>query len=49
MSIVPLVLFAALAIASAADTDPAVFVAKLARADPAERAAADRVAEGARA
>ena len=40
MSIVPLVLFAALAAAPAAEPDPTVLVAKLSSAEPAERAAA---------
>ena len=49
MSIAPLVLFAALAAAPAAEPDPAALVAKLGSAEPAERAAAARVAQGARA
>ena len=40
MSIAPLVLFAALAAAPAAEPDPAALVAKLGSAEPAERAAA---------
>ena len=40
MSIVPLVLFAALAAAPAAERDPTVLVAKLSSAEPAERAKA---------
>ena len=40
MSIAPLVLFAALAAAPAAEPDPTALVAKLGSAEPAERAAA---------